>query len=225
MKDTRFTELVNLYIDRQISPAETAELEAEIQSNPRRRQTYLQYCRLHRATKLVYESFRAHGGQSATLAAPGNIARFESRKRAARARWIYAAGGLAAAASLAFVVVRSNFGGPAIGDSPSPSSVTTKVAAAQPAAPAPVVAETPRVNLTVDSDYAALLAALRQQEQRNLLLTQQQTAARLQSLFDDGVFDGRQILPQNQDARRVFQPKGRLDQRTQAEFTAFQFQR
>jgi hypothetical protein len=224
MRDARFIELVNLYIDRQISPAEAAELEAEIQSNPRRRQTYLQYCRLHRATKLVYESFRAHGERSVASAAPGHLARFESRKRAARARWIYAAGGLAAAASLALVVVRSNFGGLALGDAP-PSAVTPKFAAAQPPAPTPVGAETPRVNLTVDSDYAALLASLRQQEQRNLLLTRQQTAARLPSLFDDGVFDNRQILPRSQDTRRVFQPKGRLDQRTPAEFTAFQFQR
>ena len=36
MKDTRFIELVNLYVDRQISSAETAELEAEIQASPRR---------------------------------------------------------------------------------------------------------------------------------------------------------------------------------------------
>ena len=40
MKDTRFIELVNLYVDRQISAEETAELETEIQANPRRRQVY-----------------------------------------------------------------------------------------------------------------------------------------------------------------------------------------
>ncbi len=59
MNDNRFIELVNLYIDRQISAAETAELEAEIQGNPRRRAIYKQYCQMHRATTLVYESFRA----------------------------------------------------------------------------------------------------------------------------------------------------------------------
>ena len=30
MKDTKFTELLNLYLDHQISPEETALLEAEI---------------------------------------------------------------------------------------------------------------------------------------------------------------------------------------------------
>ncbi|MBI2515559.1 MAG: hypothetical protein HYV95_01465 [Opitutae bacterium] len=224
MKDTRFTELVNLYIDRQISPAETAELEAEIQSNPRRRQVYLQYCRMHHATKLVYESFRAHGEQPATVTQTGTIARFESRKRAVRQRWFYAASGLAAAASLAFVVVRSNLTG-SNANAPALAPATAKVAVAQPAAPAVRSTEQPLVKLTVDPAYADLLAALHQQEQRNLLLTQQQTAARLQSLFEDGVFDNRQILPQGQDSRRIYQPKGRLDQRAQAEFTAFQFQR
>lgn len=221
MKDTRFIELVNLYVDRQISPEETAELEAEIQSNPRHRQTYLQYCRMHHATKLVYESFRAHGEQPAAVAKQGTIARFESRKRTVRQRWIYAFSGLAAAACLTLVAMRSSFVG-STESAPALQPVAARVASVQPAA---VPQAAPQVKLAMDSDYAALLASLRQQEQRNLLLTQQQTAARLQSLFDDGAFEGRQILPQGQDNRRVFQPKGRLDQRSQAEFTAFQFQR
>ena len=71
MKDNRFIELVNLYIDRQITAAETAELEAEMQSNPQRRAVYRQYCRLHSATKQVYHSFRAdaHGPQRVVQAA------------------------------------------------------------------------------------------------------------------------------------------------------------
>ena len=42
MKDNRFIELLNLYIDRQITVAETAELEAEIQQNPKRQAVYRQ---------------------------------------------------------------------------------------------------------------------------------------------------------------------------------------
>ena len=51
MKESRFIELVNLYVDRQISTAETAELEAEIQVSPRHRKIYQQYCHMQRATK------------------------------------------------------------------------------------------------------------------------------------------------------------------------------
>jgi hypothetical protein len=36
MKDNRFIELLNLYIDRQITAEETAELESEIQNSPQR---------------------------------------------------------------------------------------------------------------------------------------------------------------------------------------------
>ena len=78
MKDTRFIELVNLYVDRQISPAETAELEAEIQASPRRRKIYQQYCHMQRATKLVYESFRANAEQPVgeNSRSGGSIAQF-----------------------------------------------------------------------------------------------------------------------------------------------------
>ena len=43
MKDNRFIELLNLYIDRQITVAETTELEAEIQQNPKRQAVYRQH--------------------------------------------------------------------------------------------------------------------------------------------------------------------------------------
>ena len=67
MKDHRFIELVNLYVDRQITATETAELEAEMQGNPRRRAIYRQYCQLHSATKQVYDSFRANAAELPTL--------------------------------------------------------------------------------------------------------------------------------------------------------------
>ncbi|MFA5112314.1 MAG: hypothetical protein WC443_12960, partial [Desulfobaccales bacterium] len=105
MKDNRFIDLVNLYIDRQITAAETAELEAEIQSNPRHRAIYRQYCQMHRATTLVYESFRAGAPAQEAAAGEGTIARFE---RDRRAHWGYYAGGLAAAACLALVFAQLN---------------------------------------------------------------------------------------------------------------------
>ena len=59
MKESRFIELINLYIDRQIGPEEAAELESEIARSPAHRRTYLQYCRMHRACTLLFENFRA----------------------------------------------------------------------------------------------------------------------------------------------------------------------
>ena len=75
MKDNRFIELLNLYVDRQISPAETAELEAEIQSSPRRQKIYREYCQMHRATKLVYESFRHSARSFAKIPCPDSVIR------------------------------------------------------------------------------------------------------------------------------------------------------
>ena len=140
MKDTRFTELVNLYIDRQISQAETAELEIEIQANPRRRQIYQQYCHMHRATKLVYESFRTNGEQPAgATAQPGSIAYFAQRRQKVRRNfWLSAVGGLAAAACAALYFVRADVGQPA-GQTPA-----AKIVAVAPApTPAPAVASNP----------------------------------------------------------------------------------
>ena len=145
MKDQRFIELLNLYIDRQISPAETAELEAEMQSNPARRQTYRQYCQMHHATKLVYASFRNHASVPASAeSAPGHatITSIQIEQRQRRVRWTYYAGGLAAAASLALMVARFNFSSPPnqnllVATKPAPQLVAANApAAAAPSAPA-----------------------------------------------------------------------------------------
>lgn len=53
MNDRRFTELLNLYVDHQIAPAEASELEMEVQRNPERRRIYHDYCRLQRACSLL----------------------------------------------------------------------------------------------------------------------------------------------------------------------------
>ena len=229
MKDHRFIELVNLYVDRQISAAETAELEAEIQGNPRRRAVYRQYCQMHRATTLVYDSFRsqAQGQPAAEPAARSTIELFESRQRGRRFRWAFYASGLAAAACLTLVFARLNT---------KPASQTETVAATN-THPAAMVATTvvPLVqpdsagaqemihlstgpvslrNVT-DSDYTVLLAAMRQEEQ------QRNQPVRLPSLFEDGVFESRQVLPPAN--QRTF--RSRQNPAQQAEFTAFQFQR
>ncbi|HVZ64969.1 MAG TPA: hypothetical protein VG936_10390 [Lacunisphaera sp.] len=229
MKDHRFIELVNLYIDRQITAAETAELETEIQGNPRRRTIYQQYCKMHRATTLLYDSFRAQAaGQGATeTPAQGSIALFESRQRVRRFRWAYYASGMAAAACLALVLVRVNTRpdttATPLAAVPPPVTVAASQpeAAAQPAAlpesaPVRVVVGPASLRNVTDQDFAALLAALRQ-EQRNGRVA----SDRVPSLFDDGVFEAPQVLlPPSQ---RMFRSQQTPAQ--QVEFTGYQFQR
>lgn len=228
MKDARFIELVNLYIDRQISPEEHAELELEIQSNPQRRQVYRQYCRMHRATKLVYESFRVHAEDGAAAGArqPASLARIEDRARRRRTRWIYAAGSMAAAACLTLVFARVNpfSGGEAAAQltaaRTTPAAPAVAVAAPPATVNSPAATEQARVGMAnlrhsifAEADYAAMAATLRQEQER--LLNAQ--PARL-SLFEDGVFEDRATLPgRGQNPRRA--------QRANTEFTAFQFQR
>ncbi len=57
MKDSEFLELLNLYLDHEISPADAARLEAEVRSNAERRRTYGQYCRMQKACALLAADF------------------------------------------------------------------------------------------------------------------------------------------------------------------------
>jgi hypothetical protein len=105
MKESRFIELINLYIDRQIGPEEAAELEAEIARSPSHRRTYLQYCRMHRACTRLFEDFHAPAASltQALSQAESKVTAFPERGyRLAR---ISLLGGLAAAACVAFMLV------------------------------------------------------------------------------------------------------------------------
>jgi hypothetical protein len=55
MKESRFLELLNLYVDQQIEPRDAELLEQEILRDPARHRTYVQYCRMHRACTMLYE--------------------------------------------------------------------------------------------------------------------------------------------------------------------------
>lgn len=230
MKENRFIELLNLYIDRQITAAETAELEAELQGNPKRQAVYRQYCQIHTATKQVYASFRASAAENpaADSAQTGVIELFESRRR--RTHWAYYAGGLAAAACLAIVFLRT-----APSNQPETVAVTTQpkpvVVASVPVQPAvgkessldaapagAILRETP----VHTPNYSAMLAALREQDEERSFSNERLQIARLQPLFNDSLFEpARAISAQEQ---RVFRSHQTAPTQ-QSEFTAFQFQR
>lgn len=152
MKELRFIELLNLYVDQEISPAEAAELEAEIATKPDRRRTYEQYCRMQRGCSMLFEAVRAHAPEYKELSCADHAA---DRKvldfpgdRPVRHRSIstFAAvwgGGLAAAAAVIALIVLRQPNGPQEGISPA----TPTVAATEtvvPAEPVPVVESTTR---------------------------------------------------------------------------------
>ena len=62
MSDQRFLELLNLYLDHELSDAEAVELDTAVRSHPERRRTYDDYCRLQRGCSLI--------SSGASLAAP-----------------------------------------------------------------------------------------------------------------------------------------------------------
>jgi len=225
MKDNRFIELLNLYIDRQITTEETAELEAEIQGDPRRQAVYRQYCQIHSATKLVYESFRVGAAETdATHSGrPATVELFETRRR--RTSWVHYVGGFAAAAAcVGLFVVRYN-ATPATGAAVPAQSVAVAAVPAQSVAKAsaPVaVAQPVSLRSTAPApDYSAMLAALREQDEERNMASQRGQAMRAQSLFDDNLFEAKR-----QQAESESRPaQNRANSSQQAEFTAFQFQR
>ncbi len=100
MNEKRFIELVNLYIDHEISPPELEELENEVAHNAQRRQVYHEYCRLQLASQTACQEFRASLVRSVDLRKYQILAR-ESRSRS-RIALFYSAGALAAACFTVF---------------------------------------------------------------------------------------------------------------------------
>lgn len=55
MTEERFTELVNLYLDQEISECSLRELECELATNPERKSEFRARCQLHQAMRLVLD--------------------------------------------------------------------------------------------------------------------------------------------------------------------------
>lgn len=67
MNDRRFIELLNLYVDQELSPDQARELEQEIAHRPDRRRIYGQYCRMQRACVRLLEQQAAPAPRLAEL--------------------------------------------------------------------------------------------------------------------------------------------------------------
>ena len=138
MNETRFIELLNLYVDQQLSAPEAAELEAEIQRNPARHRTYRQYCRMQKGCAQLFEHERSFAPASGKLSralteADRKILAFPATPD--RGVWAtrYSFAAVAAAACVAFVIVRQT------NQSLAPTAPSIAIAApAVPAVEAPV---------------------------------------------------------------------------------------
>jgi hypothetical protein len=151
MKDTRFIELLNLYVDQQLSAAEATELETEIRRNPDRRRTYQQYCRMQKACTQLFEQERQTAPSTSKLsralaAADRKVIAFPEPRRVWLQRGLYATGLAAMAACAALVFVRINPVAPQnIAEKPAvseQSAAPVAVAASEPVAPAKAEAQT-----------------------------------------------------------------------------------
>jgi hypothetical protein len=226
VKESKFIELLNLYIDQQISPPDAAQLEAEILHDPQRRRTYREYCQLHRACTLVFEDSRVR----AEAEEPDRVIELAPRRRAA---WGYYAAGLAAAACVALVAVQAWRTPAAI---PRPAAV---VAVAAPAAVVPVAlrmdASSPRgYNLTAAAfvaDRLNLLSPGRLQNSTSLVFVNgpaplrrltavKASAAAARPSIEQWVFE--QSAPDSA-APQVFRVRQNGD--SPEEMAAYQFQR
>ena len=143
MKDSRFIELLNLYVDQQLTAAEATELEAELQRNPESRRTYQQYCRMQKACTQLFEQERQAAPSASMLSralaqADKKVLSFPEQRPVWRQRAVFGAGLAAMAACLAIVLVRQ---APAIAPTPVaaapvPAAVAVAAVVAEPVAPA-----------------------------------------------------------------------------------------
>lgn len=163
MKDSKFIELLNLYVDHQISAEEAALLEAEIHHDPERRRVYRQYCQMQKACVMLADSFRTEAPSTDNLrvGAAGREVAFTPPRRRLQAVAL-AMGALAAAACVALVMVNRarltvERGAPALAGAPAP---TATVAARPAPEPLPARMSLQPVFAAVVRDNAAVTVAV-----------------------------------------------------------------
>jgi anti-sigma factor RsiW len=134
MKETKFIELLNLYVDHQISPAEAEQLEAEVRSNPEHRRLYREYCQMQQACTSLAEKFRAQAP-----AGDPQVARRGHRRRATDGM-PFAMGLVALAASVALIIgLRSRLTERTPASTPLVSAVAPAALAVATPAPRPAL--------------------------------------------------------------------------------------
>jgi hypothetical protein len=143
MKNAEFTELLNLYLDQEISAADSARLESEVLKNPERRRVYQQYCQMQKACKMLAADFQAE-----PVSEPGRLGKkvvaFESAGsgRKPLQALSYTVGAVAAAAACVAVI----FSGRGLPGGPDGATAAQDQVAIQvPMAPSSPPADLPAV--------------------------------------------------------------------------------
>ena len=238
MKDSEFIELLNLYLDHEISAADSARLEAEVQANPARRRIYQDYCRMQKACKVLAQDFQ-------TEAAPrdAKVIDFKSAARPARAAGFYAGTAVAAfAACVAVVFVVRN----RPGSQPTPYGAEVAARATQapasvaqanvpPAAPTAVAQATPRataqpalvggtpLTLSTNAQTEALIVSAVEQANAQFEWMRRMTFTPVQQpvAMEELRFDAR---PATKTEARTFHSSQPVD-KAQTEWVVFRFTR
>jgi len=231
MKDSKFIELLNLYVDQQIDPADAAKLEGEILRHPARRRTYRQYCRMHRGCAMLQEQSRPEAGLGEKFTAAVAVADEKVIEFPASgpnyAKRFYFTGLLAAAACIAFVVVSRPWKSQPANVGPTPGQVVQIPAATvgKALATAPgrdyqpvLVAHSLRLNsLPTNAD----LATMTQSHPALVWMTQVQLAPLPSAVSADFTFVPAALHGDQQELFRTHL----LPVQEPAEFIGYQFQR
>ncbi len=216
MNDSEFLEILNLYLDHEISPADAARLEAEVQANPARRRIYAQYCRMQKACALL--------GRQAPASAPAVELVRPAAVFSRRPVWNagVAFGGLAAAACIAgFVLLRTL---------PSPSApAAASVAVAPASSPSAVSVDQPALKPVLAArDLPSLAAspevpgpASPQLNDQFAWMDRLQLPALQEDAIDPTLFGSAPVF-QDAETRAIHAAPG---QQLPVERAAFQFQR
>ena len=105
MTDEKFTELVNLYLDKEISDQGIAALKRELETNTERKAEFTERCRLHQAMRLAMDPFASKGSRSSPKPAVLVSPEFETPQNVVSfPRWIVG-GALAACFALACMLL------------------------------------------------------------------------------------------------------------------------
>jgi len=214
MKESKFIELLNLYVDHEIDEGDAALLEAEVQRNPQRRQIYREYCQMQKACAQLTEKFRTDAPVPAVE--PAKVVEVFPRRRLAAVGYV---GGFAAAACAAIVVLSWN----------RSQRETLAPAASQLAAPVAVTVPAARTPVSARPALQPAFGGLVRESARPLPLFASADRAQF-DWMNDIRLQRVSVAQLRFDAKPDLQPADYLlrDRRTatsQAELTAFRFQK
>ena len=106
MKDSEFLELLNLYLDHEITAADAARLEAEVQNSGERRAIYRDYCRMQKACRIMAADLQIEASGARATVGTGKVVAFgvQPAARMSRKGLYLAASVTAAAACVVFIL-------------------------------------------------------------------------------------------------------------------------